>query len=224
MNSIFAPSVIITLFLTSSLFVSAAEDEVAKLANKVTVVKESDMWLRVTVPFNLVSHPRMTSSGNSRPTSISDAYNPEFINNLKVKVYLCFANEYNKKLFRAQKLPDSQFYQYYSSEITFNCVKVDRATKNAHFLFPSLIAERDGFLGSYVNLVGYAVQISAEGLKLEMSNDIEFEKYRDENILEKFLEQAVNNSSKNEGILVPAYKVSANYLDATGIPILTESR
>ena len=96
MNSIFAPSVIITLFLTSSLFVSAAEDEVAKLANKVTVVKESDMWLRVTVPFNLVSHPRMTSSGNSRPTSISDAYNPEFINNLKVKVYLCFANEYNK--------------------------------------------------------------------------------------------------------------------------------
>ena len=37
----------------------AEEDQIVKMANKVTVVKDSDMWLRVTVPFNVLTHPKL---------------------------------------------------------------------------------------------------------------------------------------------------------------------
>ena len=45
----------------------------------------------------------------------------------------------------------SEFYQYYSSEIELLTIKADRNKKYATFLFPSAIAERDGFLNTYVN-------------------------------------------------------------------------
>ena len=194
----------------------AEEDQIVKMANKVTVVKDSDMWLRVTVPFNVLTHPKLLGGSGDRPTSVASAYNPEYLDNLKVKVYLCFSNEYKKKLLRSQNLTDAQFYQYYSAEVEFATVEIDRATKNAYFLLPTLVAERDGFLTGYVNMIGYAVEISSEGNSFEMSNSIFFEKYRDEAILEKFKEQAKSNSEKNRGILVPAHTVSMNYLDATG--------
>ncbi len=212
---------ITTLFAFSTS--RAAEDQIVKMANKVTVVKDSDMWLRVTVPFNMVTHPKLAGGSASRPTSVDTAYNPEYLDNLKVKIYLCFSNEFKKKLLRSQNLTDAQYYQYYSAEVEFTTVEIDRATKNAFFLFPTLVAERDGFLTGYVNLIGYAVEISSDGNTFEMSNSIFFEKYRDEEILEKFKEQAKANSERNSGVLVPAHAVSINYLDGTGPVKLTEN-
>ena len=212
---------IATLFTFS--ISNAEEDQIVKMANKVTVVKDSDMWLRVTVPFNVLTHPKLAGGSASRPTSVESAYNPEYLDNLKVKVYLCFSNEFKKKLLRSQNLTDAQYYQYYSSEVEFSTVEIDRANKNAYFLFPTLVAERDGFLTGYVNLIGYAVEITSEGSTFEMSNSIFFDKYRDEEILEKFKEQAKANSERNKGVLVPAHTVSMNYLDGTGPVKLTNN-
>jgi hypothetical protein len=107
--------------------------------------------------------------------------------------------------------------------VEFSTVEIDRANKNAYFLFPALVAERDGFLTGYVNLIGYAVEISSEGSTFDMSNSIFFDKYRDQEILEKFKEQAKANSERNKGVLVPAHTISMNYLDGTGPVKLTNN-
>ena len=86
-----------------------------------------------------------------------------------------------KKVLRNQKLSDAEFYQYYSSEVEFITLKFDRNKKYAHFLFPAAIAQRDGFLTSYINPVGYAVEIIYDGA-IEISDAIFFDKYREEHI------------------------------------------
>ena len=128
----------------------AEEDQIVKMANKVTVVKDSDMWLRVTVPFNVLTHPKLLGGSGDRPTSVASAYNPEYLDNLKVKVYLCFSNEFKKKLLRSQNLTDAQFYQYYSAEVEFATVEIDRRQTHAllHFgcrkrRFPDRVCEYD---------------------------------------------------------------------------------
>ena len=77
-------------------------------------------------------------------------------------------------MLRTQKLLPAEFYQYYSAEVEFMTLKFDRNTKYAHFLFPATIAERDGFLTSYINAVGYAVEIIYDGIPLEITNSIFF--------------------------------------------------
>jgi hypothetical protein len=59
--------------------------------------------------------------------------------------------------------------------------------------------------------VGYAIEIHLEGVPVEISNAIAFEKYRDENTLEKFKQQAEEKSGVNKGVLVPAHHIFPNY-------------
>ncbi len=212
---------LIPFALLSSLFAGqlfSAPDEYVKLAGKVVVTKESDMWLKATVPFVTVAHPKAQTYLKKRPTTIQEVMNVEFLDNLKVKLYLCFSNEHQKKTLRSSTLTDAQFYQYYSAEVEYLTVQVDRNTKNAHFLFPALLAERDGFFkGGYVKLVGYAVEISQNDVPFEISESIFFDKYRTEEILNKFKAQAAANSDKNRGLLMPAHLVDSSYLDATTV-------
>ena len=205
---------LLALFLFNNL--NAEPDQFVKLSGKITITKESDQWVKASVPFAFVNHPLMEKFKSVKPTTKDEVINIEFINNLKVRIFLCFNNELQKKMLRTQKLPDAEFYQYYSSEVDFLTLKFDRVTKYAHFLFPAAIAERDGFLTSYINAVGYAVEIIYDGIPLEISDAIFFDKYRDERILLKFKQQAQANAPKNEGILIPAHVVSANYLDGAG--------
>ena len=101
----------------------AQTDQFVKIANKVTISSETDSWLKISVPFNIVSHPRLEGLRGSRPSTIEEAFNPEFVEDVKVKLYICFINEFKKKTLRTSKLIDSQFYQYYSSEIDFRLSK-----------------------------------------------------------------------------------------------------
>jgi hypothetical protein len=168
------------------------------------------------VPFSLITHPLLERFRSTKPTSKDEVINIEYINNIKVRLSLCFNNEFQKKFLRTQQLPDAEFYQYYSAEIEFLTIKFDRNTKYAHFLLPAAIAERDGFLSAYIKPVGYVVEILYDGIPLKLSDSIFFDKYREERILQKFKQQSQANAPKNEGILIPAHTVSANYLDGVG--------
>ncbi len=212
---------LLTLKLTLLLFLSligkvySAEDEFVRLTDKVTVTKATDNWLKASVSFALVKHPKLETVQRSRPATVEEALNVEYLDNVKVKLYLCFSNEYKKKLIKNSRLQDALFYQYYSAEIEYLTIKIDRSTKTANFLLPAPLAERDGFYkGGYVKLIGYAVEISQNGVPFEMKNSISFDKFdRQEDILRKFKEQAAANADKNKGILVPAHFVDSSYLD-----------
>ena len=86
----------------------------------------------------------------------------------------------------------------------------------AHFLFPSAIAERDDFGGSYPEMVGFAIDFSRKGKQFDVSGSIHFEKYKSVEILDKFKAQAQSKSLDNEGILIPAYKLDQSYLRDLG--------
>ena len=209
----------INLFILAPLLfsnLSAIPDQFVKLGGKITISKESDQWVKASVAFTFVSHPLAEKFKSRKPSSKEEVINLEYIDNIKIKLSLCFSNELQKRTLRSLKLPDAEFYQYYSAEVEYMTLRFDRNTKYAHFLFPAAIAERDGFLSSYINAVGYAVEIIYDGIPLEISDAIFFDKYREERILQKFKQQAQSNAAKNEGILLPAYKVSSNYLDGAG--------
>jgi hypothetical protein len=215
------------IFITLSIVANSATaqiDQIVKLANKVSISNETESWIKVSVPFNIIAHPRIAELKNSRPSTVEEVFNPEFLESLKVKIYVCFSNEFKKKALRNSKLMDSQFYQYYSAEVKFEALKIERTTKYAHFLFPSSIAERDGFGGNYINPVGYAVEIMVEGVPVEISNSIMFDKYRDETTLLKFKQQAEQKSTVNEGVLLPAHHVFQSYFQSGAYlrPVISE--
>ena len=206
------------LFLSPflSFKLSAIPDQFVKLGGKITISKESDQWVKASVPFTFVNHPLAEKFKSRKPTTKDEVINLAYIDNIKIKLSLCFSNELQKKTLRSLKLQDAEFYQYYSAEVEYMTLKFDRTTKYAHFLFPTAIAERDGFLSSYINAVGYVVEIIYDGIPLEISDSIFFDKYREDRILQKFKQQAQSNASKNEGILLPAHLISSNYLDGAG--------
>ena len=200
----------------------SAPDEYVKLTGKVTITKESDMWIKASVPFGIIIHPKAQGYSRSKPTKIGDVINLEYLDNVKVKIFLCFSNEYKKRALRSSSINDIEFYQYYSAEVDYLTVKIDRNTKNAHFLLPAILAERDGFYkGGYVKLVGYAVEISQNGVPFEITitDSIFFEsnarKITDPTILGKFKAQAMEKSEKHKGLLLPAHLINQNYLDPT---------
>ena len=189
----------------------AQTDQFVKIANKVTISSETDSWLRISVPFNIVSHPRLERLRGNRPSSIEEAFNPEFVEDVKVKLYICFSNEFKKKALRSSNILESQFYQYYTSEIHFETIKLERTTKYANFMFPSAIAEKNEFGGSTITPVGYAIEISMEGIPMDISNSIYFGRYRDDATLLKFKQQAEEKSSANKDIMLPAHHVFTTY-------------
>ena len=209
-------TVLISLSFACNVY--SKEDEFVRLADKVSVSK-GENWLKATVPFVLVKHPKFERLQRSRPATLEEALNVEYLDNVKVKLYLCFSNEYKKKLINNRDLPEAQFYQYYSADIEYSTIKIDRSTKTANFLFLAPLAERDGFYkGGYIKLIGYAVEISQNGVPFEMKNSISFDKYdRQTEILKKFKEQAAANAEKNKGVLVPAHLVEPGYYDSSSV-------
>ena len=211
----------VSFFFFGAFFAFGEIDKIAKLdisSNKLPIKKESDQWIRITVPFKFLSHPKIADLQGSRPSTLNQAFNPDFIDNVKVKLWICFANKFKQNLLGSgNNLKDADFYQYYSSEIEYLTLEFDRSTKNATFLFPTAIAERDGFLQSSIKPVGYVIEILHEESKLELSNAAYFN-YRGvtENILETFISEAISKSSENEGVLVPAHKINPSYLIGMG--------
>ena len=198
-------------------FVKAEElqsDQIIKLDGKITVSQESDLWLRVTVPFLVKQHPELLKLEGKRPESIEELFNPEYLDSLKIKIWISFFNEFNRNALKGDR-KDVRFFDYYFAELECMAVEIDRKTKKAEFLFPAVIAKmRD--LGNNPKPTGYVIEFSRRGKIFSVSDSITFLNFDQEEYLEKYRMEAVNNSSKNEGVLIPAYLVNDNYLKDLG--------
>lgn len=211
----------LTLFGLGITTIFAEEDEFVMLditSHKLPIQKENDTWLHVSVPFKFLKHPRLEALDGRRPETLEQAFNPKFIDDIKVKLWICFANKFKQNLLSSRgNFKETDFYQYYSAEIEYSTLEFDRSTKSASFLFPAAIAERDGFLEAYVKPVGYVIEISHKGRNFKLSKSIYFN-YRGatEQILESFKAQVLSKSAENKGVLVPAHEVNMSYLDGMG--------
>jgi len=207
---------VLALTVTANLSLAQASDvdRFVSLTGKITIKRDSDAWLKISVPFKVVSHPDLAALEGRKPSSREELFNPKFIDDLEIKLYLCFRNDFARKFTRTEKA-DPVNFQYYSSAL--KCMILEKGNNYAaHFLFPAAIAERDEFGGSYPEILGYAVEFSRKGTVLEASEAIKFDSYRQEEVLEKFKSEAVGKSSQNDGTLIPAHKIDQAYLRDLG--------
>ena len=198
-------------------FVKAEElqsDQIIKLDGKITVSQESDLWLRVTVPFLVKQHPELLKLEGKRPESIEELFNPEYLDSLKIKIWISFFNEFNRNALKGDR-KDVRFFDYYFAELECMAVEIDRKTKKAEFLFPAVIAKMRDW-GNSPKPTGYVIEFSRRGKTFSVSDSISFLNYDKEEVLEKYRMEALNNSSKNEGVLIPAYLINDNYLKDLG--------
>ena len=198
----------------------ANEDRFIALDGKVTFVQDSNSWLKLTVPFRVLELPDFLAS-TVKSQDPEDVINDKFLDDLKIKVVICCRNEFVRKELRGDK-KDIKFNEYFSAEIELITTEIDRGIKKeARFLFPKVIADKME-LGSFPDLVGYAIEFSVNGKLLEISDGIYFDRYKTKDILDKFQTEAWNKSSQNENILIPGHLIYPNYLDDLG-PVKRDS-
>ena len=189
-------------------------DQIIKLDGKIAVTQESEQWLKITVPFLIYQHPDLLKLEGRKPESLEEMFNPDFISGIKIRLWISFMNEFNRSALRGDK-KDVRYFEYFSAEIDCLALEIDRKTKRAEFLFPSTIAKMME-LGNYPKLTGYVVEFVRNGEEFEVSDSINFLNYDKEEYLEKYRMEAVNKSSENEGILIPAHQVDSAYLNNLG--------
>ena len=197
-----------TLFALNS--TSAREDFFAKISGEPKISLETPAWFRISLPFSLLNHPSQVALAGRKPQNLEQAFNPDFVDNFKIRFFVCFSNNFNKKVFRSNNYQEANFYEYYGSEVEFSTIKIQRAAQYVNFLFPTSIAERNEYGRNNLEPVGYAVEFYIDGAPLEISNSIYFGRYREEETLAKFKQMAMDNSSKNKGILIPAHYIFPN--------------
>jgi len=189
-------------------------DQIIKLDGKIAVTQESEQWLKITVPFLINQHPDLLKLEGKKPESLEEMFNPDFISGIKIRLWISFMNEFNRSALRGDK-KDVRYFEYFSAEIDCLALEIDRKTKRAEFLFPSTIAKMME-LGNYPKLTGYVVEFVRDGEVFEISESVSFLNYDKEEYLEKYRMEAVNKSSENEGILIPAHQVDSAYLNNLG--------
>ena len=186
-------------------------DELVEL-NDVTLRTGTGKWLQATVSFTPKKHP-----------NVETAYNKEFIDDVKLSLYIAFYNRTREINFRKERKKDYRepdLFDYYSSEVEILTMKVDNSAKQLHFLLPNELAERDGFHRNQ-KPVGYVVEMTIGGKAVEFKEGIQFEsggrKYSqarqsDAGAIQKFKEFAKAKSKDNEGLLIPAHEANVSYL------------
>jgi len=189
-------------------------DQIIKLDGKIAVTQESEQWLKITVPFLINQHPDLLKLEGRKPESLEEMFNPDFISGIKIRLWISFMNEFNRSALRGDK-KDVRYFEYFSAEIDCLALEIDRKTKRAEFLFPSTIAKMME-LGNYPKLTGYVVEFVRNGEVFAISESVSFLNYDKEEYLEKYRMEAVNKSSENEGILIPAHQVDSAYLNNLG--------
>ena len=189
-------------------------DQIIKLDGKIAASQESEQWLKITVPFLINQHPDLLKLEGKKPESLQEMFNPDFISGIKIRLWISFMNEFNRSALRGDK-KDVRYFEYFSAEIDCLALEIDRKTKRAEFLFPSTIAKMME-LGNYPKLTGYVVEFVRDGEVFEISESVGFLNYDKEEYLEKYRMEAVNKSSENEGILIPAHQVDSAYLNNLG--------
>jgi len=189
-------------------------DQIIKLDGKIAATQESEQWLKITVPFLINQHPDLLKLEGKKPESLEEMFNPDFISGIKIRLWISFMNEFNRSALRGDK-KDVRYFEYFSAEIDCLALEIDRKTKRAEFLFPSTIAKMME-LGNYPKLTGYVVEFVRNGEVFAISESVSFLNYDKEEYLEKYRMEAVNKSSENEGILIPAHQVDSAYLNNLG--------
>lgn len=189
-------------------------DQIIKLDGKIAATQESEQWLKITVPFLINQHPDLLKLEGRKPESLEEMFNPDFISGIKIRLWISFMNEFNRSALRGDK-KDVRYFEYFSAEIDCLALEIDRKTKRAEFLFPSTIAKMME-LGNYPKLTGYVVEFVRNGEVFAISESVSFLNYDKEEYLEKYRMEAVNKSSENEGILIPAHQVDSAYLNNLG--------
>ena len=177
-------------------------DELVEL-NDVTLHPGTGKWFTLTVSFTPRKHP-----------DPEKAFNEDFIDDVKLDFYICLRNESREKKFKRERKRDFtevDLYDYYHASVEILTLKVDNIRKELHFLIANELAERDGFNRTQ-KPVGHIVEMSLGGVPIAFKEGIVFEKYREESVLEKFKEFAQTKSKANDGLLLPAHLVSADYL------------
>ena len=189
-------------------------DKFISLDSKVSVKRESVHWLKISVPFQVLGHPDLDALEGRKPSSRDELFNPKYVDDIELKLFVCFRNNFAKKFLKADK-NDPENFQYYSASLKCMVLEIGN-NYTAHFLFPSAIADRDEFGGTYPEMVGYAIDFSRKGIQFNVSESIIFEKIKTQEILEKFKAQAQSKSSENDGILIPAHRLDQAYLRDLG--------
>ena len=192
-------------------------DRVIKLDGKISVSQDSERWFKISVPFLINEHPDLLNMQGKRPETIEEMFNPSFLNNLKISIWISFLNEFKRKELRGER-KDVRYFDYYSAEMECLSIEIDRKTKKAEFLFPATIAKKSE-LGNNPKFTGYVLEFSRNGETFKVSDQTNFLNYDKVEILEKYRMEALNKSISNEGILIPGYIIDDAYLRDLG-PVL----
>ena len=86
MKKIIKTLIFIKIFITYCT-VNAVTDQFIRLTDMVKVTNESDEWLKVTVPFEVVNHPLKKKYDSIKtPSGKDQVINLNFLNNVKVRL------------------------------------------------------------------------------------------------------------------------------------------
>ena len=135
-------AIVTFLFIQLALYAQDKDfDKFVSLDGKVTIKRESDLWFKISVPFQLISNPDFDALEGRKPRSREELFNPKYLDSLELNLFICFRNEFARKFLRAEK-NDPENFQYYSASL--KCIILEVGSNYvAHFLFPSAISERD---------------------------------------------------------------------------------
>jgi hypothetical protein len=211
-------------------------DEVVQLDH--ITFESGEKWLAVKVGFTPKRqhpiHDKKLATKSSQGGFIEPPLNEDFLDDVKLDIYVCFRNETRKKRWGEQTprkrltvdYQEPELFDYYHAEVEILTMKLN-ARKELLFLLSKEIAERDGFDRlSANNPVGWIVEMTVLGATetLKFKNPtpgIEFKvkskkfsefKSEDKIAIESFKKYAKEKSKEKEGLLVPAHLVNAAHL------------
>ena len=78
-------------------------DKFVSLDGKVTVKRESDLWFKISVPFQLISNPDLDALEGRKPRSREELFNPKYLDDLELNLFICFRNEFARNSSRRRK-------------------------------------------------------------------------------------------------------------------------
>ena len=108
--------------------------------DEVEITRYSNQWHLISVPFVIPIHPLE----DEKPKSPEEVINHDYIDDITVRISICFTNEYLRKFMNGKK-GDPKFFQYYHSEVKYLTMEVNRNEKKANFLFPKMIADKNEY-------------------------------------------------------------------------------
>ena len=187
--------------------------------DEVTIQRYDDNWYLISVPFELPVHP----NEDEKPKSLGEVLNHDFIEDLTIRLTICFQNQFLKKKMGSKlKLSTKDLLVYFQSEVNYHILEINRDEKKTHFLFPKMVAEQGDFISGSPKMSGYVVEIFYKNQNVELEDNILFENYSDKEILQNFQEEALSKASENDHILIPGHIIEPKLMHDAGVILFKE--